>query len=161
LRLVLRVFVLFFVLVFTGHFVMVPFNFTYLHCLQHSFFEHLFHLYYLNFIHWSKADNLSPYILKHKGKQYEFYFQNVKHRIRKNMNCNWFMTNFITHYCKYGITNPLSVWIRTLFGRRRAVYFPPKDTCSSPSRVTRDFKLINYFSHKSVKCLWNVYVISI
>ena len=30
----------------TGHFVMVPINFTYLHCLQHSFFEHLFNFYY-------------------------------------------------------------------------------------------------------------------
>ena len=30
----------------SGHFVMVPLNFTYLHCLQHSFFEHLFILYY-------------------------------------------------------------------------------------------------------------------
>ena len=29
----------------TGHFVMVPSNLTYLHCLQHSFFEHLFKLY--------------------------------------------------------------------------------------------------------------------
>ena len=30
----------------TGHFVMVPLNLTYLHCLQHSLFEHLFNLYY-------------------------------------------------------------------------------------------------------------------
>ena len=30
----------------TGHFVMVPLNLTYLHCLQHSAFEHLFNLYY-------------------------------------------------------------------------------------------------------------------
>jgi len=29
----------------TGHFVMVPFNLTYLHCLQHSLFEHIFNLY--------------------------------------------------------------------------------------------------------------------
>ena len=29
-----------------GHFVMVPLNLTYLHCLQHSLFEHLFKLYY-------------------------------------------------------------------------------------------------------------------
>ena len=28
----------------TGHFVMVPLNMTYLHCLQHSLFEHLFNL---------------------------------------------------------------------------------------------------------------------
>ena len=28
-----------------GHFVMVPLNMTYLHCLQHSLFEHLFNLY--------------------------------------------------------------------------------------------------------------------
>ena len=32
----------------TGHFVMVPLNMTYLHCLQHSLFEHLFNLYYIN-----------------------------------------------------------------------------------------------------------------
>jgi len=31
----------------TGHFVMVPLNMTYLHCLQHSLFEHLFNLYYI------------------------------------------------------------------------------------------------------------------
>jgi len=31
----------------TGHFVMLPLNLTYLHCLQHSLFEHLFNLYYL------------------------------------------------------------------------------------------------------------------
>jgi len=31
----------------TGHFVMVPLNLTYLHCLQHSVFEHLFNLYYM------------------------------------------------------------------------------------------------------------------
>jgi len=30
---------------FTGHFVMVPLNLTYLHCLQHSLYEHLFNLY--------------------------------------------------------------------------------------------------------------------
>ena len=28
----------------TGHFVMVPLNLTYLHCLQHSLFEHLFYI---------------------------------------------------------------------------------------------------------------------
>ena len=30
----------------TGHFVVVPLNLTYIHCLQHSFFEHLFNLYW-------------------------------------------------------------------------------------------------------------------
>jgi len=30
---------------FKGHFVMVPLNLTYLHCLQHSLYEHLFNLY--------------------------------------------------------------------------------------------------------------------
>jgi len=30
----------------TGHFVMGLLNLTCLHCLQHSFFEHLFNLYY-------------------------------------------------------------------------------------------------------------------
>jgi len=30
----------------TRHFFMVPLNLTYLHCLQHSFFEHLFNLCY-------------------------------------------------------------------------------------------------------------------
>ena len=29
---------------------MVPFNLTCLHCLQHSFFEHLFNLYYIIYI---------------------------------------------------------------------------------------------------------------
>jgi len=28
-----------------GHFLMVPLNVTHLHCLQHSFFKHLFNLY--------------------------------------------------------------------------------------------------------------------
>ena len=35
----------------TGHFVMVPLNITYLHCLQHSLFEHLFNLYYVKLWH--------------------------------------------------------------------------------------------------------------
>jgi len=30
-----------------GYFVIVPLDLTYLHCLQHSFFEHLFNLYCL------------------------------------------------------------------------------------------------------------------
>jgi len=29
---------------------MVPLNMTYLHCLQHSLFEHLFNLYYANYL---------------------------------------------------------------------------------------------------------------
>jgi len=32
------------------HFVMVPFNLTYLHCLQHFMFEHLFNLYYIDIV---------------------------------------------------------------------------------------------------------------
>jgi len=44
---VLRVFVSFCVLVFVrGIFVMVPLNLTYLHCIQHFFFENLFNLNY-------------------------------------------------------------------------------------------------------------------
>ena len=35
------------VIFYTGHFVMVPLNMTYLHRLQHSLFEHLFNLYYI------------------------------------------------------------------------------------------------------------------
>jgi len=34
----------------TGHVVMVSLNLTYLHCLQHSLFEHIFNLYYLHSI---------------------------------------------------------------------------------------------------------------
>ena len=46
---VVRVFVSFLVLVFVrAIFFMVPLNMTYLHCLQHSLFEHLFNLYYTN-----------------------------------------------------------------------------------------------------------------
>ena len=41
---VLRVFVSFCVSFCTGNFVMVPINLTYLHCFQHSLFEHLFNL---------------------------------------------------------------------------------------------------------------------
>ena len=33
----------------TGHFVIVPLNMTYLHCLQHSLFEHPFNFYYILF----------------------------------------------------------------------------------------------------------------
>ena len=43
----------------TGHFVMVPLNMTYLHCLQHSLFEHLFNLYsnwtIMNWLSWTKV----------------------------------------------------------------------------------------------------------
>jgi len=42
---VVGVFVSFCVSFCTGHFVMVPLNLTYLHCLQHSFYEHFFILY--------------------------------------------------------------------------------------------------------------------
>jgi len=35
----------------TGHFVMMPLNMTYLHCLQHSLFKHLFNLYCNQFIY--------------------------------------------------------------------------------------------------------------
>jgi len=34
----------------TGHFVMVPLNMIYIHCLQHSLFEHLFNLYWITWI---------------------------------------------------------------------------------------------------------------
>jgi len=37
----------------TGHFVMVPLNLTYLHCLQHSFLEHLFNLFCIVSGYWS------------------------------------------------------------------------------------------------------------
>jgi len=40
---VLRVFVSFCVFL-SGHVVMVPSNYTYLHCLQHSLFEHFLNL---------------------------------------------------------------------------------------------------------------------
>jgi len=44
---VVRVFVSFCVFSFcTDHLHMVPLNLTYLHCLQHSLFKHLFNLYY-------------------------------------------------------------------------------------------------------------------
>jgi len=32
----------------TGHFVIVPLNLTYLHCLQHSFIEHFFNWYFIH-----------------------------------------------------------------------------------------------------------------
>ena len=40
----------------TGHFVMVPLNLTYLHCIQHSVFEQNFNLYY-SFIELHRAYN--------------------------------------------------------------------------------------------------------
>jgi len=44
-----RTFVLFCVGFCTGHFVMVPIlTYLHVHCLQHSFFEHLFNLFYFN-----------------------------------------------------------------------------------------------------------------
>ena len=44
---------------YTGYFVMVPLNMTYLHCLQHSLFEHLFNLYYLFCIGYHKCHILN------------------------------------------------------------------------------------------------------
>ena len=44
-----------------GHFVMVPINLTCPHCLQHFFFEHLLHLYFLTatvviwHLHWNHS----------------------------------------------------------------------------------------------------------
>jgi len=57
---VMVLYVLFFVVLCvsfcTGHFVMVPLNLTYRHCLQHFFFEHLFNLFYLKQLTtWSMA----------------------------------------------------------------------------------------------------------
>jgi len=43
-------FVLFCVPYCTGHFNMVPLNLTCVHCLQHSFFEHLFILYLIKYV---------------------------------------------------------------------------------------------------------------
>jgi len=43
---------------FTGHFVMVPSNMTYLHCLRHSLFEHLFNLYYISPAHFLSASSI-------------------------------------------------------------------------------------------------------
>ena len=37
------------------YFAILPLNLTYLHCMQHSFFEHLFNLYY-NLFQFSKSD---------------------------------------------------------------------------------------------------------
>ena len=46
----------------TGHFVMVPLNMTYLHCLQHSLFEHLFNLYYMYVHHAYLETNFDNYV---------------------------------------------------------------------------------------------------
>jgi len=52
----------------TSHFVMVPLNLTCLHCFQHSFFEHLFNLYYqiirtLVGLNHTKFDNIKKTIV--------------------------------------------------------------------------------------------------
>jgi len=46
---------------YTGHFVMVPLNLTYLHCLQHSLFEHLFNLYLISELFHQIPYNLSGF----------------------------------------------------------------------------------------------------
>ena len=61
----------------TGHFVMVPLNLTYIHCLQHSFFEYLFNLYQsLHFLaRWGSLNTTCSswtgliLLLKHKFKK--------------------------------------------------------------------------------------------
>ena len=47
----------------TGHFVMVPLNMTYLHCLQHSLFEHLFNFYYLNTVYLPQLNEFNNIIV--------------------------------------------------------------------------------------------------
>ena len=42
-----------------GHFVIVPINLTCPHCLQHFFFEHLFHLYYVINVYGYNQDDTS------------------------------------------------------------------------------------------------------
>jgi len=48
----------------TGHFVMVPLNLTYLHCLQHSLFEHLFNLYYTLWFRWIRQKKTQTIVVR-------------------------------------------------------------------------------------------------
>ena len=64
---VVRIFCVFpYVSFCTGHFVMVPLNMTYLHCLQHSLFEPLFNLYW-NVCYRGLLYILRVAVLKHRS----------------------------------------------------------------------------------------------
>jgi len=67
----------------TGHFVMVPINLTFPHCL-HFFFEHLFHLYYVFFcrsflLSFSFLNNISPLFRQIHSKQHTKFPNTRKH----------------------------------------------------------------------------------
>jgi len=75
----------------TGHFVMVPLNLTYLHCLQHSLFEHLFNLYCTRHRSWTKSN-----ITECLSYVWQTYSDVTKIEWRYTCNYN---INYIIFYC--------------------------------------------------------------
>ena len=61
-----------------GLFCHVPLNMTYLHCLQHSLFEHLFNLYYSAIEYWKQEDNFNLIKLQYLG-DYFFHLCTLYH----------------------------------------------------------------------------------
>ena len=67
----------------TGHFVMVPLNLTYLHCLQHSLFEHLFISYYDHEHHERYLNILNVRKYRHAYAQLRSGFYKLEPQIEK------------------------------------------------------------------------------
>jgi len=59
----------------TGHFVMVLLNLTYLHCLQHSLFEHLFNLYFTVFTSICEVNGIFVIQVQTTTKQFDCELQ--------------------------------------------------------------------------------------
>jgi len=70
----------------TGHFVMVPIKWICPHCLQHFFFEHLFHLYWnlillafkKRWTHVHKTIFRNPYMHSFSTDKRHYYIKNVQ-----------------------------------------------------------------------------------
>jgi len=67
----------------TSHFAMVPLNLTCLHCLQHSFFELLFNLYFLT----SLGMGIGPFKLENFMRTRP-YFRNLWTKIKYHFKCS-------------------------------------------------------------------------
>jgi len=74
----------------TGHFVMVPINWTCPHCLQHFFFEHIFHLYFpYRYLSNRVIGNCSSKKPTHFTCNDEYIIINIRHYFSKDTVWGW------------------------------------------------------------------------
>jgi len=114
----------------TGHFVMVPLNMTYLHCLQYALFEHLFNLYwhiyivynilYLNisliyFYTVHIYDDLSLWHLREIGVAWNLFHRQATVPVQAAVVCKHRMINYLVfvklNINKYWHIKSILIWI--------------------------------------------------